>query len=64
MLFVTFYRNITNIDQIIFQNRFYHDNIDKFMYKINEIMNGVLAQTDIYKFLYSNLSTFTGKNSI
>lgn len=64
MLFLTFYKQITDQDQIIFQNRFYHDNIDKFMYKITEVLNGVLIQSDAYKFIYSNLSTYTGKSSI
>lgn len=63
MLFVTFYKALTSPEQLIFQNRFYHDNIDKFIFKITEIMNGVLAQTDMYRFIYSNLSTYTGKMS-
>lgn len=61
MLFVTFYKEVSQPEQLHFQNRFYHDNIDKFIFKITDLMNGVLASTDMYKFIYSNLSTFTGK---
>lgn len=61
MLFLTFYRHLNSPEQLTFQNRFYHDNIDKFIFKITELMNGVLAQNDTYKFIYSNLSTYTGK---
>ena len=34
MLFLTFFRNISSINQIQFQNKFYHDNTDKFAIKI------------------------------
>lgn len=64
MLFITFYKNLTSKDQIIFQNRFYYDNISKFSHKINEILNGVLSQVDTYKFLYSNLNTYMGKMAV
>ena len=49
---------------MIFQNRFYHDNTDKFAIKITEIYNNLLAQTDTYRFLYFNMSTFVGKSTI
>ena len=64
MLFLTFFNNITKTDQIIFQNKFYHDNTDKFTGKIAEIYNNLLTQNDIYKFLYSNLSTGMGKSTV
>lgn len=64
MLFVTFYKALSSKDQIIFQNRFYYDNIGKFSYKINEILNGLMSQIDAFKFLYCNLNTYTGKMAI
>ena len=64
MFFLTFYRSITQKDQIIFQNKFYHDNIDKFMPKIEAVINKLVSQFDNYKFLYCNNSTFHGKMSI
>ena len=64
MLFVTFYKALSSKEQIIFQNRFYYDNISKFSHKINEILNGILSQVDAYKFLYCNLNTYTGKMSM
>lgn len=64
MLFVTFYKNLASKEQIIFQNRFYFDNIGKFSYKISELLNGVLTQIDNYRFLYCNLNTCMGKSSI
>lgn len=64
MFFLTFYRSITQKDQIIFQNKFYHDNIDKFMPKIEVVINKLVSQFDNYKFLYCNNSTFHGKMSI
>ena len=64
MLILTFFRNISSINQIQFQNKFYHDNTDKFAIKITEIYNNLLSQNDIYKFMYSNLSTYYGKCTI
>jgi hypothetical protein len=64
MLFVTFYKALSSKDQIIFQNRFYFDNISKFSTKINDILLNITAQSDNYRFLYCNLNTFTGKMSI
>lgn len=64
MLFITFYKALSSKEQIIFQNRFYFDNIGKFSYKISELLNGVLSQMDNYRFLYSNLNTYMGKSSI
>ena len=64
MLFVTLYRALNTVDQVNFQNRFYHDNIDKFTSKIRDLMTGVMAQSDPYKFIYCNNRTFTGKSSI
>lgn len=64
MLFVTFFKEINQKDQIVFQNRFYHDNIDKFMPKIELVLNKVLTQFDNYKFLYCNKNNYHGKLSI
>lgn len=64
MFFLTFYKSITRKEQIVFQNRFYHDNIEKFMPKIEMVLNRVVSQYDNYKFLYCNVSTFNGKSSI
>jgi hypothetical protein len=64
MLFITFYRDNPDLNQIIFQNRFYHDNSDKFLVKINESLIGVLKPSDPYKFLFHNASTFSGKSTI
>jgi len=35
MLFITLYKTSPSINQLIFQNRFYHDNADKFLMKVN-----------------------------
>ncbi len=64
MLFVTFYKSLSSKDQIIFQNRFFFDNIGKFSYKISELLNGILSQIDNYRFIYCNMNTLTGKISI
>lgn len=64
MLFLTFYKSLNSKQQIIFQNRFYYDNIGKFSYKISELLSGVLSQVDNYRFIYCNLNTYTGKISI
>ncbi len=64
MLFVTFYKTLTTREQVVFQNRFYYDNIGKFSHKINELLSGILSQIDSYRFLYCNLNTFNGKISI
>ena len=64
MFFITFYKSITQKDQIIFQNKFYHDNIDKFVPKIEVVVNKLVSQFDNYKFIYCNNSTFHGKMSI
>lgn len=64
MLFLTFYKAISTRDQVIFQNRFYFDNISKFSHKISELLSGVMSQNDPYKFLYCNMNTYMGKSSI
>lgn len=64
MLFISFYRALASKEQIIFQNRFYYDNISKFSVKIADIMSGIMSHTDNYRFLYCNLNTYTGKVSI
>lgn len=64
MLFVTFYKVIASKEKVIFQNRFYYENIPRFNQKISETLNGVLSPIDNYRFLYTNLNTYTGKSSI
>ena len=64
MFFISFYKVLSNRQQIIFQNRFYYDNISKFSSKITDILGGILSQTDNYRFLYCNLNTYTGKIAI
>lgn len=64
MLFLTFYKLNPDINQLIFQNRFYHDNADKFLLKINESLNGVLKTNDPYKFIFHNAATYSGKSTI
>lgn len=55
MLFITLYKVNPSINQLIFQNRFYHDNADKFLMKINENLNTLLKPNDPYKFIFHNL---------
>ena len=64
MLFITFYKDNPGVNEIIFQNRFYHDNADKFLVKINESLIGILKPNDPYKFLFHNTSTYSGKSTI
>jgi hypothetical protein len=64
MLFLTFYRENPNLSQLIFQNRFYHDNADKFLVKISESLSGLLKPNDPFKFLFHNAATFSGKSTI
>lgn len=64
MLFLTFYRENPNLSQLIFQNRFYHDNADKFLVKISESLTGLLKPTDPFRFLFHNAATFSGKSTI
>lgn len=61
MVFLTFYREISTLNQLIFTNRFFHDNTHKFSAKISEIMSNVISQNDNYRFLFMNLSTCVGK---
>jgi hypothetical protein len=35
MMFLTFYKDISTLSQIIFANRFFHDNSQKFFSKIS-----------------------------
>lgn len=35
MFFVTMFKNKPEPSELVFQNRFYHDNADKFIQKIN-----------------------------
>jgi hypothetical protein len=64
MLFLTFYRENPTISELVFQNRFYHDNSDKFIVKINESMPSLLKPNDPYKFLFHNAATYSGKSTI
>ena len=61
MVFLTFYRSISSLHQLTFLNRFYHDNTHKFSIKINEILSSLNSQTDNYRFLFLNNSTYIGK---
>lgn len=64
MYFVTYYKNKPALNQIIFQNRFYHDNADKFIMKISESIPGILKPLDPFKFIFHNTATYTGKSTI
>ena len=64
MLFITLYKQIPNAGQLIFQNRFYHDNADKFIAKINEAIPSLLKPQDPYRFIFHNVSTYSGKCTI
>ncbi len=61
MVFLTFYKEISALNQLIFANRFFYDNTHKFLVKINEIMTNVLGQNDNYRFLFFNENTCVGK---
>lgn len=54
MVYLTFYRDVSNLNQLIFSNRFFHDNSHKFAVKISEVLTTVINQTDIYRFLFVN----------
>ena len=64
MFFITFYHRNPEMSELVFQNRFYHDNSDKFILKINESIPGLLKPNDPYKFIFHNCATFTGKSTI
>lgn len=64
MLFITLYKANPGITQLVFQNRFYHDNADKFLMKVNEHLNTLLKPNDPYKFIFHNMETYAGKSSI
>lgn len=64
MFFVTLFRNKPEMSEIFFQNRFYHDNADKFIAKIKESIPSVLKPSDPYKFIFHNCATYTGKSTI
>ena len=64
MFFVTIFKNKPEISEIFFQNRFYHDNADKFISKINESIPSILKPSDPYKFIFHNCATYTGKSTI
>ena len=61
MVFLTFYKDVSTMNQIIFANRFFHDNTPKFSAKISEVMTTILNQNDSYRFLFANKSTCIGK---
>ena len=60
---MTFYhfKAITSLNQLVFANRFFHDNTHKFSVKISEVLTTVLNQNDGYRFLFANKSTCVGK---
>ena len=64
MFFLTFYKNKPQFKEIAFQNRFYHDNSDKFISKISETINPILKPVDPYRFIFHNSATYTGKSTI
>jgi hypothetical protein len=64
MFFVTLYKSNPTPNELIFQNRFYHDNADKFISKIGESIPGLLKPNDPYRFLFHNCATYTGKSTI
>lgn len=64
MFFVTFYRENPGVGQLVFQNRFYHDNSDKFIIRINESLGGLMKFSDPYRFLFHNTATYSGKSTI
>jgi hypothetical protein len=47
--------------QLIFANRFFHDNLHKFSAKISEILSNLSQQNDAYRFLFVNRSTYSSK---
>ena len=64
MQFVTFYRDSPPTPQLIFQNRFFHDNADKFLVKINEIVPALQRGNDPYRFVFHNSATYSGKSTL
>lgn len=64
MFFVTLFKTKPEMSEIFFQNRFYHDNADKFISKINESIPSILKPADPYKFMFHNCATYTGKSTI
>ncbi len=61
MVYITFYKEISIIKQLIFANRFFHDNSHKFTAKITETLSNLQTQSDTYRFLFLNQSTCVGK---
>ena len=64
MQFVTFYRENPPAFQLIFQNRFFHDNAEKFLLKINEIVPALQRGNDPYRFVFHNTATYSGKSTL
>ncbi len=64
MTFLTFYKEPTDLSKIIFQNRFFHDNADRFTLKINDIFVNLFSQGDAHKFIFGNTNTLVGKSTM
>ena len=61
MVYLTFYKEVSTMKQLIFVNRFFHDNLHKFSVKISEKLVNLQNQSDVYRFLFINESTCVGK---
>lgn len=64
MFFVSLFKQNPSYNELIFQNRFFHDNSDRFIVKINESLPNLIKPNDPYKFIFHNCGTFTGKSTI
>ena len=64
MAYLTFYKSVQNENQILFQNRFFHDNTERFLIKLTETLTSMIVQADSYRFMYCNCSTGVGKNTL
>lgn len=64
MFFISFFKQSPTLNEMVFQNRFFHDNSDRFIQKINESLPSLIKPNDPYKFLFHNCATYTGKSTI
>lgn len=64
MQFVTFYKTSPPLNQLVFQNRFFRDNADRFLHKINEVLPSLQRGNDPYRFVFHNGATFSGKSTL
>ena len=64
MTYLTFYHKVNSLNQVKFQNRFFHDNNERFNKKLTDILSSILVQNENYRFLYCNSATGMGKSTL